>query len=147
VAEVRSLRALVGETSFFYEVFGGLFASFGIAGLFMACVGLYGLLSWSVARRVPELGMRMALGATGRSMVRLVMTDAAMQTAIGLGGGFLIAALAGDALSVLLFQVDPHDPLVYAAVALLVGCVSMGAAAAPALRAARLDPMQAMRVE
>jgi ABC-type antimicrobial peptide transport system permease subunit len=91
--------------------------------------------------------MRMALGATGRSMVRLVMTDAAMQTAIGLGGGFLIAALAGDALSVLLFQVDPHDPLVYAAVALLVGCVSMGAAAAPALRAARLDPMQAMRVD
>lgn len=147
VAEVRSLRALVGETSFFYEVFGGLFASFGIAGLFMACVGLYGLLSWSVARRVPELGMRMALGASGRSMVRLVMTDAAMQTAIGLAGGFLIAALAGDALSVLLFQVDPHDPLVYAAVTLLVGCVSMGAAAAPALRAARLDPMQAMRVD
>lgn len=147
VGDVRNLRALVGETSFFYEIFGGLFASFGIAGLFMACVGLYGLLSWSVARRTPELGMRMALGASGRSMVRLIMTDAARQAAIGLAGGVLIAALAGDALSVLLFEVDPHDPLVYAAVALLVGCVSMAAAAAPAVRAARLDPMQAMRVD
>jgi putative ABC transport system permease protein len=147
VADVRSLRALVGETSFFYEIFGGLFASFGIAGLFMACVGLYGLLSWSVARRVPELGMRMALGASGRSMVHLVMTDAAKQAAIGLVGGISIAAMAGDALSVLLFQVDPYDPLVYAAVMLLVACVSMAAAAAPAMRAARLDPMQAMRVD
>lgn len=147
VTDVRTLRAMVGETSFFYEVFGGLFASFGLAGLFMACVGLYGLLSWSVARRIPELGMRMALGASRRSVLRLVMREAAVQTGIGLVLGLGLAALAGDALSVLLFQVEPRDPLVYAGVAALVTAVGLGAAAVPALRAARIDPVRALLSE
>lgn len=147
VTDIRTLRAMVGETSFFYEVFGGLFASFGLAGLFMACVGLYGILSWSVARRVPEMGMRKALGASRRSLIQLVMRDAAVQTGIGLVLGLGLAALSGDALSMLLFQVEPRDPLVYGVVAALVTAVGLGAAAVPALRAARIDPVRALLSE
>jgi predicted permease len=145
VSDVRTLREVVGQTSFFYQIFGGLFALFGVAGLFMACVGLYGVLSWSVSRRIPEMGMRMALGASSGSLVRLVLRDAALQTGIGLGVGLVLAAFAGDALTVLLFRVEPRDPVVFAAVVVLVALVSLGAAAVPAVRTTRLDPLAALR--
>jgi predicted permease len=124
-----------------------LSAFFGVLALVLACIGLYGVLSYNVARRTSEIGVRMALGAQRRDVLRLVLADALLVTGIGAAVGLAAALAATRVLSTLLFGLTPRDPATLAgsaAVLLIAGTV---AACVPAWRASRVDPMTALRHE
>ena len=124
-----------------------LLTIFAGVSLVLAAVGLYGVVAFSVSQRRAELGLRIALGADPRRVLRLVlregMTPVAIGILIGLGG----AALLARVMRTLLFQTDPFDPLTLAAVASALACVGLAACYLPARRATRVDPMVALRTE
>ena len=116
-------------------------------GLLLAVIGVYAMTaSWMAARR-RELGLRVALGAEPRGLVRLVMNAALMQTLLGLGSGVLLALGAGRLLSAVLFEVEPHDPRTLASAAAVMLVVSVAAAFVPARRALTLDPVRELSTE
>ncbi len=124
-----------------------LLGIFAALALVLASLGIYGVLSYSVSQRVQEVGIRMALGATPRRVLHLVvrqgMTLVLAGVALGIGGALLVTRF----LSSLLFGIKPTDPLTYAAVALLLSAVSFLACYLPARRATKVDPMTALRYE
>jgi len=120
---------------------------FGSLALILACVGLYGVTSYFVARRSGEIGIRMALGATRREVVALVLRGVMVQIGIGLGLGIPAALLAGYLLKSQLYGVSAFDPLAIAAAAGSLLLCAAYAGFVPARRAASIDPMQALRTE
>ncbi len=120
---------------------------FGILALVLASVGLYGVMSYFVARRTGEIGIRMALGATRRSVVGLVMRGALWQIAIGLTLGIPAALFAGHLMASQLYGVGAYDPLALAVATAVLACCAALAGFIPARRAASVDPMQALRTE
>jgi predicted permease len=145
--EMRTVDESLRRASWFYMVFGSVFIAFGLAALFMATAGLYGVLSFSVSRRTQEMGIRMALGAEGRQVVRLILRQGVMQLAVGLGIGLAMAAGLSSVVGILMYRVNPRDPAVFGGVLALVVTVGLVAALVPALRATRVDPMVALRAE
>ena len=133
----------------FWSVRAGaaMFSAFGVLALLLATIGVYGLKAYDVSRRTREIGIRMALGATGSDVERLVMRDGLRTTIIGLGIGLLLAAGVGRLLSGLLFQVSPFDPAVMSAAALVLSAAAMLACYLPARRATRVAPTEALRAE
>ncbi len=133
------------------RVVAGMFSTLGVLAVLMASAGLYGVMSFSVNRRRREFGVRMALGADPRAIVRIVLRRGVCQIASGLTLGFALAfalATAGrDVLAGMLFNVSAHDPFSYAVVFAVVTVVSLVAALVPALAAARVHPMTALRAE
>jgi len=129
-----------------------LFTIFGVVAVVLSSVGLYGVMSFAVSQRTQEFGIRMALGANAARILRMVMTQGAWQLLIGLvlGGGsiaLLLKAAGSVALQNLLFQVNPLDPVIYTAVAALLTMVAAASCFVPALRATRVNPMEALRTE
>jgi putative ABC transport system permease protein len=128
-----------------------MFSLFGIIAIVLAAVGIYGVMSFSVNRRTQEFGVRMALGANHGQVLGLVVKQGARQVALGviLGVGLALglATAAGAAISNTLFNVSARDPLIYAAVVILISLVSVIAVLVPGQRAARVDPMVALRTE
>jgi hypothetical protein len=122
-----------------------LLVAFGALALVIASLGLYGLLAQTVAARVREIGVRMALGATWRSVVRMVMARGIVLTSAGVGLGAGLAWSATRGMSTLLYGVSATDPLTFTLVVGLLGVVSLVACAIPAVRAARVDPMLVLR--
>jgi len=118
---------------------------FSVFALVIAAAGLFGVLSYSVAQRTREIGIRTALGAGPRQIVRLVLSQAAAIAAGGLAAGLWLSALAAKLVSRLLYGVTPTDPASFALVTLLIVIVCVCACLLPALRAARLDPLDALR--
>jgi predicted permease len=124
-----------------------LSGAFGLLAALLATLGLYGVIAFMVARRRNEIGVRMALGADRASVVRLVLAEAGLLVGIGIAVGTGLSLWAGRTASALLFGLKPYDPATIAgAIALLAG-VALLASYAPARRAARLDPMDALREE
>jgi ABC-type antimicrobial peptide transport system permease subunit len=122
-------------------------AFFGVVALLLAAIGLYGLLSYSVGRRVGEIGLRMALGAGQGSILRLIVGEALMVTAVGAVVGLTASLSSTGVLQTMLFNLSPRDPLTFVVgPAILVG-VAIAAAALPAWRASRTDPLVALRTE
>ena len=121
--------------------------TFAGLALLLAMVGVFGVLAYSVQQRVREFGVRIALGATTRSVLALVLGSAARLIALGLLIGLTAAALLASTMSRFLFGVRPLDPMTFAAVAILLTATAVIAAVAPALRAARVDPVEAFRTE
>jgi ABC-type antimicrobial peptide transport system permease subunit len=117
----------------------------GMAGLLVASVGLYGLLSFRVRQRRRELGIRLALGADGLRLAREVLSLAFRQLVPAVAIGMAVAWVLAPLIAVALLGGDPRSPAVYAGVALSFIAVGMGAALLPALRAAALDPARALR--
>ena len=120
---------------------------FGALALVLACVGLYGITSYTVARRTSEIGLRMALGADRRDVLRLVMRGAFAPVFIGLAVGLPIALLGARFVADQLYKVRPYDPL---SILLAVAVLWLAAGLAgfiPARRAASIDPLQALRME
>ena len=128
-----------------------MFSIFGVVAMVIAGVGIYGVMSFSVNQRTQELGVRMALGADSRRILRMVLRQGSILTGVGLAIGLLItlglAGVAGAGIQTVLFGVSPLDPLAYAAVATLIALVSLAASFVPARRATRVDPMIALRAE
>lgn len=124
-----------------------LLASFAAVALLLAVVGVYGVMAYSVAQRRRDLGLRLALGAEGRDVVRLVLGQGLALAAAGVTAGGLAALAGSRALAALLYGVEPTDPLTFAALALALLAIALLATWLPARRAARVDPVTALRAE
>lgn len=120
---------------------------FGLLALILACVGLYGVTAYSVARRTSEIGIRMTLGANRASVLRLVLQGALIQLALGLVVGIPVAFAGGRLLSSQLYGVKTHDPMVLGLAAAVLAASALAAGFVPARRAASIEPMQALRTE
>lgn len=147
VEDLKTLQSQVRESVFLDRIISTLSASFAALATLLAAVGLYGVLSYTVAQRTREIGVRMALGADGRRVRAMVLHQVGRMILIGGALGLGAALLLGRAASSLLFGLEGHDPLVIAAATLVLAGVAFGAAYVPALRASRIDPMQALRYE
>ena len=128
-----------------WRVFGTLFTAFGVAALFLAVVGLYGVMAFSVSKRTPEIGLRMAVGAGATDVMRMVLLQGAWQVGIGVAIGLGLAVLLSRAMQIMFFQVSPNDPRAFAVVAVLLLVTGLAAAFVPARRASKVDPMVALR--
>ena len=124
-----------------------LLAAFGVLGLLLASVGLYGVVAYSVSQRTREVGIRMAIGASRRDVLSLVTREGMALVAAGLTLGITTALFAARGLGSLLYGIAPNDPLTFVAVALVLATVALAANLLPARRATRVDPMVALRYE
>ena len=120
---------------------------YGILALALACVGLYGVTAYSVARRTGEIGIRMALGANRGNVLGLVLRGALLQLGIGLVIGIPVALAGGRLLASQLYGVKSHDPLILGLASSVLAACALCAGFVPARRAASIDPMQALRTE
>ena len=127
--------------------FGGLFVSFGVLALFLAALGIYGVMAYSVSQRTQEIGVRMALGADPGLVVAMMLRQGLRLVAIGLALGFIGAWFTAQLLASLLHGVQPHDPPTFALVPLLLAAVALAACYLPSRRATLIDPLVALRAE
>ena len=141
IYEVATMQRVIKEETWFYRLFGILFMVLGFVALFLAVVGLYGVMAFTVGRRRREMGIRIALGAQSYQLVGLTMRSGLIQLGIGLVLGIGMAALVAGPLQWILYEVNARDPLVFGAVAVLLGAVGLLASYVPARRVARVDPI------
>ena len=144
-AEVRPLSDRLGRQTRSWTLGATMFSIFGSLSLLLAAIGLYSVVSFTVAQRIHEFGVRVALGATSRSLLRLTVVRGVIPVVIGIGAGTVIALAGSRFLKELLFEVSPRDPAVFVGGGALLFVVAIAASLAPAIRAARVDPMLALR--
>ncbi len=142
---VRTLEEAVELETWVFTLFGSLFTMFGVAALFLAAVGLYGVMAFSVSRRTQEMGVRMAMGAGTGSVMRLILGKGMRQLGIGMVLGLLMGAAMVRPLTAIFFDVNPNDPVVYAAIVLTLGLSGLAACYVPARRATRVELVDALR--
>jgi predicted permease len=147
VEELKTLEQQVRENVFLDRMISTLSASFAILATILAAVGLYGVLAYTVAQRTREIGVRMALGADRRDVRRMVLRQVGIMTVIGAVIGVAGAFALGRGAQSLLFEMQGSDPLVFATATVLLTLVALGAGFLPAQKAARTDPMIALRYE
>ncbi len=147
VEELKTLQQQVRENTFGDRVIGTLAAAFALLATLLAAVGLYGVLTYTVAQRTREIGLRMALGAHGGRLRRMVLRQVTGMFIVGGVLGLVGAFGLGKAASSLLYGLTGTDPLVMIGATALLGLVAFGAGYIPALRASRVDPMKALRYE
>jgi predicted permease len=145
-------RASTLEQIFFEEtasdrVVTGLFVVFALVALGMGAVGLYAVVAYAVSRRTREIGVRMALGAAPREIVRMVMGQGARLTAVGLGLGLLVGLGLARGIAGALYGVGPMDPWTFSGVVVVLGGAALLASWIPARRASRVDPLTALHIE
>src|SRR5206468_1743626 len=122
-----------------------LLTAFAVLALFLAALGIYGVLVYDVAQRTREIGIRGAIGATRSQLVRMIVKQGLGRAGVGLGVGLVVAWLLSRYMTSLLFEVTPTDPGVYATVCVLLFIVAALASYLPARRAAKIDPIIALR--
>ena len=147
VDDVVSLSDHIGRSLVQQKLVARLAAFFGLLALLLACVGLYGVMSYGVARRTNEIGIRMALGARGVNVLWLVLREALVLVVIGLVVGLFASLLLTKTAATLLYELKPNDPLTITLATLLLVAVALLAGYLPARRASRVDPMVALRDE
>jgi putative ABC transport system permease protein len=145
VYDAMSMQQVIDQATMFYRVFGTLFVAFGLAALFLAAVGLYGVMSFSVSQRRREMGIRMALGAEDSRLIRLAMRRGLKQVAIGSVLGIALAALATRPLQIVLYEVDARDPVIFGGVVLILALVGVLASYIPARRVSQIHPAEALQ--
>ena len=143
------LHTMVSMDPFFVvSRFSGLLASIvGVLGLLLACMGVYGMVSYSVAQRTREIGIRMALGAQNVQVLQLVVREGFLPILAGIAIGVAVSAGVSLLFAAMLFGLNPMDALSFSGVSLLLGAIALLATYVPARRAARVDPMVALRYE
>jgi predicted permease len=122
-----------------------LIATFGAMALFLAAIGLYAVMSYSVSQSTRELGLRMALGAGAKDLLRMVMSHGLRLAAVGIVIGAVVAVMLTRLMGDLLYKVSPRDPIAFGLALLVVAIVSLAACFLPAWRATRIDPVRALR--
>ena len=147
LANVATLETLLDQSVAQPRFLAALLTGFALLAALLALVGVYGLLSFAVSRRVRELGVRMALGAGRARVLRLVLRQSAVLVIFGLAGGVALAVAVSRMLRTLLFGVRPDDQLTIAGMAAAIALAAFVASLPPALRAARIDPVVALREE
>ncbi|HVG78662.1 MAG TPA: ABC transporter permease [Patescibacteria group bacterium] len=147
LADVRTMEEVIDQTLARPRVIAVLLAVFAVMALALAGVGVYGVMAFSVAERTHEIGVRMALGATPQSVLRLVIAQAFRLVFVGVAAGLLAAIALTRVLSALLFDTDARDPWTLAGTALVLMLVALAAASLPARRGTRIMPIQALRVQ
>ncbi len=147
VVGLRTMSEAVNESLVQERFVAEVAGAFSLFALLLACVGLYGVMSYAVTRRTGEIGVRMALGAQGRDVVWLVMREVSLLVAIGIAIGLAAALATTRLVSTLLFGLEPNDPATIALATLLMVGVAALAGYLPARRAAQVDPMIALRHE
>jgi predicted permease len=143
---VSTMDAAVGRLLALDRFTRVLLIALGITGLLLAMVGVYGVIGYFVTQRQHEVGVRIALGASSRSVQWLVVSQGLVLAGIGVVVGLPIALMAARFLRAFLFGITAHDPVTYVAVAVLLAVVAVLAAYVPARRATRIDPLEALRV-
>jgi putative ABC transport system permease protein len=144
---VATPATIVEEDTAGSRIIANIFKVFGALAVFLASVGIYGIMSFSVNQRIMEFGIRSALGATGRNIIALVMRSGLFQFKVGLVIGLIAAFFFSRLMQNFLFGVSPQDPISYVVVAIIFTLVAVSACIVPARRAARVDPGQALRYE
>jgi predicted permease len=147
IVYVKTMEQLIDETLWQRRLWGVMFAVFAALALLLASVGIYGLLAYSVNQRTREIGVRMALGAQPGNVLRMVLAQGLTLVSAGMGVGLVAALALGRFITNLLYGVQSYDPLTYAGVALLLIFVALIACFIPARRAAKTDPMIALRAD
>jgi macrolide transport system ATP-binding/permease protein len=140
-------RQMLGQLLSHEQLIGVLAQIFGLLALVLASVGLYGITSYSVARRTAEIGLRTALGATRSQVVKLILAGALTQAAIGVAVGIPASLAAGRLLAGEVYGIKTSDPMILTAASILLALCAAIAAAIPALRASTVDPVTALRVD
>ncbi len=144
-AQGSSVEELLRSRNWHIRVLGTLFMSFGVAALLMASAGLYGVMAFSVRRRTQEIGVRMALGASRRSIVGMVVWEGAWRVGLGIALGLVPAYFLGGAMKALFFRVTATDPVVVGSTVLALLVSGLIAALVPAMRAASINPLIALK--
>jgi predicted permease len=144
---VRTVNYLMQQAFWADQMAAGFVAALGALGIFLGAIGLYGVVAFTVSRRNREIGIRMALGAERKDVLRLVLGHGLGLAAIGTAIGLLASFAAMRLLATMLYGVRPTDPLAFAGSAILVVFVALAASWIPARRAAAVDPMQSLRTE
>jgi predicted permease len=144
---VRTMNYLMQQAFWQDQITAGFVVALGALGIFLGAIGLYGVVAFTVSRRSREIGIRMALGAERRDVLRLILGHGLGLAAIGAGIGLLASLAAMRLLSTMLYGVRPTDPVAFAGSAVLVILVALAASWLPARRAASVDPMQSLRTE
>ena len=147
IAQLKTMQAQLEENIFVERLLMRMTLSFAALATLLAAIGLYGVLAYNVARRTREIGIRMAIGATAGDVRKMVMGEVAVMLGIGMALGLAGAFAAGRLVGSLLFGMEPSDPPVYLAAAMVIALIALGAAYVPAVRATRVDPMNALRYE
>jgi ABC-type antimicrobial peptide transport system permease subunit len=142
---VRPMGEMVDRERRSWKVGATMFLAFGVLALLVAAVGLYGVITYNVAQRMHELGVRVALGAQSSDVVRLVVGQGVRFAVAGVLVGLALALFAARWIQPLLFQQSARDPATYGAVGAILLAVALVASAVPALRATRADPNTALR--
>jgi ABC-type antimicrobial peptide transport system permease subunit len=141
------LARILGDEQRPWRAGATMFLVLGGLALVVAAIGLYSVIAYNVAQRTQELGVRIALGARLRDVLRLVLGDGLRLALGGIAAGAVLALVGGRWIGTLLFAVSPRDPAVFAAVTLVLALTALLASLIPALRAARVDPNLALRLE
>jgi len=147
IAGIKTQTMQLNESIAQERLFAALGTSLASLAVLLACIGLYGLMAYNVTRRTSELGIRMALGATGRNVAWPILREALMLAALGIALGLPVALALARVTRSLIFGIEPRDPATIIAAAILLLAVATLAAWIPARRAAKIDPMEALRYE
>jgi len=147
IADVKTLRDQLDLSLFPSRVAAWTLGGFGVLALLLAAIGIYGVVSYSVAQRTREIGVRMALGAREKDVLRMVLGEGFLVIAIGLALGLLLAVAATRVIAGFLYGVGATDPITFVTVPLLLGIIALVASYIPARRATKVDPLAALRYE
>jgi putative ABC transport system permease protein len=145
--DIRTMEQLAGGSLDRQRFLMLVFGIFAAAALLLACIGIYGVLAYVTSQRVPEFGVRMALGATARDVMRLVLQQSSQMILVGAGAGLAIAFAVARLMERLVAGVRSTEPLTFAAMTLVLVSAALLASAVPARRASRIEPMSALRQE
>jgi ABC-type antimicrobial peptide transport system permease subunit len=147
VEELKSVPQQIRENIFLDRMMSIMSASFASLATLLAAIGLYGVLAYSVAQRTNEIGIRVALGANAARVRLMILRQVAIMTLIGALIGIAAGFAGGRGASAIMYRMNGFDPIVFTAATVLLMLVSLIAGLVPALRASRIDPIQALRYE
>jgi len=147
VFNLRTLEQQKADSLFLQRMLAILLGGFGLIGLLLAALGIYGVLAYAVSQRTREIGIRVALGAQRRAVLGLIVRQGMTLAGIGISAGLVSGLGLARLMRGLFFGIEPRDPPTFGAMTVLLGCAALLGCWIPARRAARVDPMEALRYE